>query len=42
MKKFFQSSGGLVVLIALLLAALTLVVSLFLPAAIPLPIWSGW
>ncbi len=36
MKKFFQSSGGLVVLIALLLAALTLVVSLFFTGSDPI------
>lgn len=35
MKRLFNSSGGLVVLIALLLAALTLVVSLFLSGANP-------
>lgn len=36
MKKFFQSSGGLVALIALLLAALTLVVSLFFTGSDPI------
>ena len=36
MKKFFQSSGGLVALIALLLAALTLVISLFFTASDPM------
>lgn len=36
MKKFFQSSGGLVALIALLLAALTLVVSLFFVGSDPI------
>lgn len=36
MKKFFQSSGGLIVLIALLLAALTLVLSLTFSGADPL------
>lgn len=35
MKKLFNSSGGLVLLIALLLAAITLVVSLFLSGANP-------
>lgn len=36
MKKFFQSSGGLIALIALLLAALTLVVSLFFTGSDPI------
>lgn len=36
MKRFFQSSGGLVALIALLLAALTLVVSLFFTGSDPI------
>lgn len=36
MKKFFHSTGGLVVLIALLLAALTLVVSLFFTGSDPI------
>ena len=35
MKRLFNSSGGLIVLIALLLAAITLVVSLFLSGANP-------